>query len=181
MLDDDRDPETRGEPRALMRLAAAYHAEAMARIPSMQRDRLAAAPVRLGALNAIELYLVAFLRARQVSSREIRGWRHDLSRHAERAAALGLVLRRRTLNHLIAIAHTHEYRALRHHPENVVPVPANRLAATLEELGRKVAHALAAPPARAAAAPPRRPCAIAAPRPAPLRPPPSAVGRSPTH
>jgi hypothetical protein len=133
-------------PLTMLRLAGAYHHNAATHLPAKAADVLAAAPARLCAVQAFELYLVAYLRAKGVSAGLIKSWRHDLSCHVEATERLGLVLRRRTRDHLVGIARAQEYLNLRYHPQAVAPMPRNRLTATLDELSAKVGVAVTPAP-----------------------------------
>lgn len=119
------------------------------------KDPLSRAPFRLTAIHAIELYLNALLLHRGIDPRQIRGLQHDLARRAEIADSSGLRLRARTAAHLGAVAQQREYLVTRYGPELAgTASQINRLAATLEEVSRKVTLLLDAPPSlRALSAP----------------------------
>ena len=102
-------------------------------------EHLSRAPYRLAAIHAIELYLNALLLAGRHEPAFIRGLQHDLSARADRAAALGLCLRKRTIEHLRELARAREYLLTRYDPEGLQKLSQiNRLDATLEEIRRKV-------------------------------------------
>ena len=102
--------------------------------------KLSQAPYRLAAIHAIELYLNAFLLDAGSSAGTIRGYQHDFAARANHAAAAGLVLRKRTLGHLISLADRREYLVTRYDPDPASRLSEiNRLQATLEEVRSKVA------------------------------------------
>jgi hypothetical protein len=103
------------------------------------------APRRLLALHAMELYLDAFLLAKGVNPRTIRGFQHDLGELARIASEAGLVLRKRTAAHLATLSASNEYQVIRHVPELMSTLlQMNRVMATVDELSRKVRKALRA-------------------------------------
>ena len=128
-------------------LALATHYERAADILREQRRKgepLSLAPFRLTAIHSIELYLSAFLLAKGMDTTEVRGMQHDLGARSTRAKELGLVLRRRTAEHLDHLAEIREYLAARYGPELIRELSqVNRLAATLDEVSAKVRAALA--------------------------------------
>lgn len=96
------------------------------------------APYRLVAIQAIELYLNAFLLARGHDAPRIRRLQHDLAARAKLAVGSGLVLRMRTLEHIAALCDRREYLAARYDPDGAAGGSmCNRLAATLQEVARK--------------------------------------------
>lgn len=98
------------------------------------------------------LYLTAFLLLAGRSGSDARRMGHDLAVRAELATAGELALRRRTMEHLREIERDREYFAVRYAPERLPrPFHANRLVATLADVGDKVAAAVvaAAPPVNA--------------------------------
>ena len=102
-------------------------------------DPLSRAPFRLAAIHAIELYLNALLLHRGLDPRQIRGMQHDLALRAQLANSSGLHLRARTAAHLRTVAEQREYLATRYGPGSPhAPSQINRLAATLDEVARKV-------------------------------------------
>lgn len=133
----------------LLALAQEYHAahnHLMVRPNSGQAH--ASAPARLLAIQAIELYLNAFLRNAGESPQTIRGLQHDLGKRTALTIQRGLVLKKRTAEHLMALTATREYLSSRYGPElSSTWSNMNRIAATLQELFEKVdppvRHALA--------------------------------------
>jgi len=101
---------------------------------------LSRAPFRLCAVHAIELYLNALLLHRGDKPEQIRGRKHDLAERTRLALESGLKLRERTADHLIKMTETREYLVSRYAPEMSSTLSEiNRLEATLNEVGRKVA------------------------------------------
>ncbi len=102
----------------LLALAQEYHAahnHLMVRPNSGQAH--ASAPARLLAIQAIELYLNAFLRHAGENPQTIRGFQHDLGKRTALAIERGLVLKKRTAEHLMALTATREYLSSRYGPE----------------------------------------------------------------
>lgn len=95
------------------------------------------APGRLLAIHAVELYLNAFLLAVGQPHQWLRGCQHDLRPRVELVKAKGLVLRRRTMAHLVGMSAEREYLTVRYDPRCDAP-QLNRLIATLDEVAAKV-------------------------------------------
>jgi len=109
-------------------------------------DPLSRAPCRLSAIHAIELYLNALLLFRGQETSRIRGLQHDLAARTQMAIANGLQLRKRTAEHLSAMAGNREYLVTRYGPEMTATISQiNRLTATLDEVANKVSAMMAAP------------------------------------
>ncbi len=142
----DPDPATSASAADLLRLADSYHAAALALLGSAGApDAAARAPARFCAVHAIELYLDAFLRGLGESPGRLRAHGHDLRLRAALAIDCGLALRRKTALHLIRLTRDREHLALRYGPSRAVQVcEINRLAASLEEIARKVRAAATA-------------------------------------
>ena len=102
-------------------------------------EALSKAPFRFLAIHAIELYLNALLLHLDFKPNLIRGKGHNLAWRTELAVRNGLNLRRRTTEHLIAMSGDREYLSMRYDPETKSNSHLNRLQATLEEVGCKVA------------------------------------------
>ena len=101
---------------------------------------LAHVPRRFLALHSIELYLNAFLLLKGLDPKCIRGFQHDIAERTRRAIDAGLVLRKRTAQHLEALTSNREYLVTRYGPERTATLSqVNRVMATLEELSQKVA------------------------------------------
>lgn len=66
----------------------------------------------------------------------LRGMQHDLATRAALAAEGGLVLRRRTLEHIAALHDRREYLTARYDPGAAERSRYNRVAATLTEVAR---------------------------------------------
>lgn len=100
-------------------------------------------PLRLLALHSIELYLNALLLAKGLGQTAIHGLQHDLGERSRIAIHAGLVLRKRTVTHLVALSVLGEYRAVRYaHERSATLSQTNRMLATLDELSKKVRRIL---------------------------------------
>lgn len=75
------------------------------------------APARLCVIQAIELYLNAFLLFEDVEPAEIRGFQHALVKRAEATRARGLVLKAKTYDRLAELEASREYLLVRYGPE----------------------------------------------------------------
>ena len=137
-------------PISLRLLADQYRRAAMLLRDSGQRDHpMSWAPFRLTAVQAIELYLTAFLLHRGSETIEIRRMGHHLGLRAEAAAAAGLQLRKRTHEHLVSLSASREYLITRYCPEGLESASQiNRLTATLSEVTHKTAVVAAAFPSQ---------------------------------
>lgn len=119
-----------------------HHAAYRAASDIRPGEPLSAAPLRLLALQAIELNLSAFLMLKGSSWQSVRRHGHDLAARLELAAPEGLVLRRKTADHVAAVARDREYLVARYGPDCLADVSqVNRLLATLDEVSLKVARA----------------------------------------
>ncbi len=139
----------------LLRLAEQYRAASQA-VHKLGRagDPLSLAPYRLNTIHAIELYLSALLLHAGYEPSRVRGLQHNLAARAELAAACGLKLRLRTLSHLRSLADTREYLISRYAPEATAMLSqVNRLAATLEEVAKKVSQIVGQAPRSSKVAP----------------------------
>ncbi|MBY5854319.1 hypothetical protein HFN51_27850 [Rhizobium leguminosarum] len=106
---------------------------------SPQGKPLSHIPRRFLALHSIELYLNAFLLAKGLDPKTIRGLQHDIGERSRRAAEAGLILRKRTAQHLETLSSNREYLVTRYGPEMSAPLSqVNRVMATLDELSQKV-------------------------------------------
>lgn len=126
-------------PGDLLDLAEEYR-KAAHQLAQLGRRRapLSRAPYRLNAIHAVELYLSAILLHLGHRPSRIRGLQHDLAARADLAIASGLLLRRRTANHLKAMSGAREYVVSRYCTETTATVSQiNRLAATLDEVASK--------------------------------------------
>ena len=103
--------------------------------PGEPRSR---APFRMVAIHAVELYLNAFL----LRSGQVRGLQHNLAARADLAVQLGLVLRKRTREHLHAMSQSREFLVTRYVPSGTSLSEINRLQATLTEVAQKVSAAI---------------------------------------
>lgn len=115
--------------------------------------QLSHAPRRLLALHSIELHLNAYLITRGYDSKSLRGLQHDVSERARIAIDAGLLLRKRTEQHLATLSSSREYLVTRYGPEmNATLSQVNRVMATLDELSLKIGkilHGRGAPTASA--------------------------------
>ena len=121
-------------------LADEYRKAASILRPSGTRGKpISHAPMRLVAIQAIELYLNALLLSGGHSPADVRGTQHDLARKKELATQCGLVLRAKTAAHLCDLMERREYLVSRYGPELASSVSQiNRLLATLDEVGDKI-------------------------------------------
>ncbi len=126
-------------------LAAEYHAAAEFLIlKGRPRQPISRAPARLCAIHAIELYLNAFLLAAGEPPERVRARFHNLDDRAVSAVGHGLILRKRTLAHLVRMTEHREYLVSRYGPEMSGKLSeSNRLTATLNEIAMKVGPSIA--------------------------------------
>lgn len=131
-------------PEEVLRLADAYRQAAMTLAGLGRRgDPVSRAPYRQAAIHAIELYLNALLLRAGHAPGLIRGLQHDFVARSALATACGLILRKRTAEHLTTIASTREHLVTRYGPELTSTLAQlNRLAATLDEIATKVPVAM---------------------------------------
>jgi hypothetical protein len=121
-------------PAEVFRLAETYRVAAMALL-----DNKADRPSRLCALHAIELYLNAFLLSRGEPAAAVRAREHDLGSRCAAARARGLVLRRKTEQHLLTATERREYLVARYDAGEAAQMSRlNRLTASLAEIAAKV-------------------------------------------
>lgn len=107
--------------------------------PGEPRSR---APFRMVAIHAVELYLNAFLLRSGRTAGQVRGLQHNLAARADLAVALGLVLRKRTREHLHTMSQSREFLVTRYVPSGTSLSEINRLQATLAEVAQKVTAAI---------------------------------------
>lgn len=133
-------PGEAASPSEVFALAEEYRLAAQSLVKmGRPRQPLSRAPGRLCAIHAIELYLNAYLLSRGMSPQEIRTHLHDLQGRSERARASGLILRKRTNEHLTKMTEEREYLISRYGPEMATTLSEiNRVMATLEEVAKKV-------------------------------------------
>jgi len=143
-------PGEQAGPISLRLLADQYRRAAVLLRDNGQRGHpMSWAPFRLTAVQAIELYLTAFLLHRGSSAVEVRRMGHHLGLRAEAAAIAGLQLRKRTHDHLISLSASREYLVTRYCPDGLETASQiNRLAATLAEVTHKTAVAGASFPSQ---------------------------------
>ncbi|MFK0278434.1 hypothetical protein ACIQUG_32520 [Ensifer sp. NPDC090286] len=121
--------------RDLLSLAAQYRVAAvkLGETSSKRTDL----PQRLLALHAIELYFDALLLTKGFGHDT--SLQHNLGERAQIAVAAGLVLRKRTLAHLLTLSSSTQYLVVRYAPERTSTLSqVNRAMATLEEISRKI-------------------------------------------
>lgn len=136
----------------ILDLASHYRAAAILLGERSPRGKpLSHTPRRLLALHSIELYLNAFLLTKGHDPKAIRGLQHKIDERARRAIDAGLILRKRTTEHLETLTSNREYLVTRYGPEMTATLSqVNRVMATLDELSQKVPKVVrgAAPPQR---------------------------------
>jgi hypothetical protein len=97
------------------------------------------------AIHAIELYLNALLLHSGLDAKAIRGLQHNLAARAERAGAVRLGLRKRTLSHLQSLSDRREFLTTRYEPGEASLSELNRLQATMSEIATKVSAMVEGP------------------------------------
>ncbi|GHD99175.1 hypothetical protein GCM10008024_05500 [Allgaiera indica] len=132
-------PGSTAAPEDIVALADEYRRAAIALMESGRKgEPLSRAPGRLCAIHAIELYLNAFLLVGGTPPEQVRSHFHNLAARAEKAIDSGLILRKRTAEHLRKMTETREYLVSRYGPEMTSTLSElNRLMATLEEVSKK--------------------------------------------
>lgn len=143
-------PGDQAGPILLRLLADQYRRAAVVLRDCGQRGHpISWAPFRLTAVQAIELYLTAFLLHRGWSAVEVRQMGHHLGSRADAAAAAGLKLRKRTYEHLVSLSASREYLVTRYCPDGLESTSQiNRLTATLAEVTHKTGVASASLPSQ---------------------------------
>lgn len=133
-------PGEHARPGDIRLLADEYRKAAQALILLGKSGKpLTRAPYRLVAIHAIELYLNAFLLQSGCSAGQIRGLQHDFGARARLAVEKGILLRKRTFEHIVSLTGNREYLVSRYGPEMTTrSSEINRLNATMEELAKKV-------------------------------------------
>lgn len=136
-------PGDAATPSQLQALADEYRAAAKMLLEHRRRAApLSDQPFRLTAIHAVELYLNAFLLRQGHSPSQVRKLQHDLFARADRARQNGLMLRKRTIEHLQSLNTAREYLVSRYAPELAKTMSQlNRLEATLDEVASKVSKA----------------------------------------
>jgi len=120
-------------------LAQAYLAAAYKLMGYETGNPFASAPARLVSIQAVELYLNAFLLSSGTTAATLRKLQHDLGKRTELALKDGLVLRKRTETHLLSLSSAREYLTSRYGPELADTwSQLNALHATLKEISEKI-------------------------------------------
>ncbi|WP_201780719.1 hypothetical protein [Sphingomonas sp. Leaf198] len=101
-------------------------------------DPITRAPYRFVAIHAIELYLDALLLATGREAVDLRRMHHDIASRTQLAISTRLILRKRTMAHLMALSERREYLTTRYDPVATETTELNRLTATLAEVAEKV-------------------------------------------
>jgi hypothetical protein len=127
----------------LLELAHAYHCAAKHLIEAEHMP--IRAPIWFVATHGIELYLNAFLLQQGHSHEDVRGLHHDFDRRAQQCIEAGLVLKKNTSTHLVAVRKDREYLQSRYAPAWRSAHQPNRLLATLDEVAAKVRKAIGEP------------------------------------
>jgi len=127
-------------PRQVLMLADEYRRAAETLLPTGRRGKpLSRAPYRLVAIQAVELYLNAFMLVRGYGPPKLRALHHNMAPRALFARTSGLGLRKATIKHLHELSETREYLVSRYGPERCGSLSQlNRLGATLNEVAEKV-------------------------------------------
>lgn len=132
-------PGTSASLGQMLDLAQAYLAAAYKLMDYETGNPLASAPARLVSIQAIELYLNAFLLSSGETSATVRSLQHDLGKRSELAIKAGLVLRKRTEIHLLSLSGAREYLTSRYGPELAGTwSQLNALHCTLKEVSEKI-------------------------------------------
>lgn len=132
-------PGTCASLAQMLDLAQAYLAAAYKLMDHDTGNPLQSAPMRLVSIQAVELYLNAYLLSSGESAATIRTLQHDLGKRSELAIKAGLVLRKRTEAHLLGLSSAREYLTSRYGPELAGSwSQLNALFATVKEISEKV-------------------------------------------
>lgn len=110
-------PGASASPGQMLDLAQAYLAAAYKLMNYDTGNPLQSAPMRLICIQAIELYLNAFLLSAGESPATVRALQHDLGKRSKLAIDAGLALRKRTEAHLLSLTSGREYLTSRYGPE----------------------------------------------------------------
>lgn len=140
VLRADPYPGSETNPADVFRLAEEYRNAALA-LSKLGRSGapMSAAPFRLAAIHAIELYLNVWLLLDGVEPAAIRGLNHDLAKRAELVLKSHLKLRVKTARHLAVLSEQRDYLVSRYAPDLLGTLTQrNRLEATMAEIAGKV-------------------------------------------
>ena len=133
-------PGDEAVPRKVLTLAHEYRKAAETLLPTGRRGKpLSRSPYRLVVIQAVELYLNAYMLDRGYGPSKLRALQHDMAPRALFARTSGLDLKKATIKHLCELSETREYLVSRYGPERSGSLSQlNRLAATLNEVAEKV-------------------------------------------
>ena len=127
---------------SLYALAEAYRQAAQPLWQQARKlDPISRLPFRLMAAHGIELCLSAYLLQMGVTGEEVRGYQHSLGIRLAFANEKGLMLRKRTVEHLVRMDKDREYLMTRYNPAPLAMSELTRIKATLEELFDKTGKA----------------------------------------
>ncbi len=154
-------PSDRATAEQILLLAQSYRHAAQSLV-AKKGTAISRAPCRFLALHAIELYQDALLLKHGHKAAAIRKTQHNIAMRAEMAAAGGLILRRKTVEHLSAATAQREYMQMRYSDDMPATLAnLNRILATLEELAEKITAMVQPAKAQAKSAIANLPVAIA--------------------
>lgn len=123
----------------VLALADEYRRAADHLLPLGRRgEPISRAPYRFIAIQAIELYLNAFLVGAGFPPDRVRRFQHNLAKRTPLARLHRLILKKKTERHLEALTLGRDYLATRYDPRAAAAYPLNRLQATLDEVAEKV-------------------------------------------
>ena len=132
-------PGSEASPNELYWLATSYRdAATQLMILYMPGDRTSLAPMRLCALQEIELYLAAYLREKGMLPTEVRRFNHNSADMAHEARNRGLALKRKVQDRLESARENREYLLARYEPRLPKLLEPNAIFSTLRELHVKV-------------------------------------------
>jgi len=130
-------PGKAADVRSILNLAARYRDAANTLGEGLSKPNHL--PRRLMALHSIKLYLDALLLANGLNRQTICSFEGDFNERTRVAMDLGLVLRKRTVEHLATLSSSREYLAVSYGSETTATLSQmNRVMATLDELSQKV-------------------------------------------
>lgn len=110
-------PGTGASLGQMLDLAQAYLAAAYKLMGYDTGNPIQSAPIRLVSIQAVELFLNAYLLSSGESAATIRALQHDIGKRSTLAIEAGLVLNQRTQKHLVGLSNNREYLTSRYGPE----------------------------------------------------------------